>query len=359
MLKVGILCSATRMHDVVAQVVRSLCHDPMSLDASSTEYLGELHLLVVDGASVRDRVGVMRELLHHCRASLPLVVVTNELLTIDALPFVNGRRVWFLNPPVDRAALARVIEEGLTDLTDAQPASHELKRSHGVGVGASTRGQELNWEWTDISMRQRAVCGRLLVFLADVATAVPHEQAREAVRARLVRFLADGGLCTLLVLISARALRGLQQGAASLCVPVACRQLHNEIDRLLLHAPPMDSRVAAALERLHVTGRDCGQVRQESIARALGVDPAHLSHLIKRQSGFAFGEWSVGVRMQKALAALKIRSVPVKTVAFESGFGSCAHFDRCFRRLFGLSPSQFRTYCGSDANQEQAHDTSR
>ena len=111
--------------------------------------------------------------------------------------------------------------------------------------------------------------------------------------------------------------------------------------------PPSEPRTVQVIERLQAAGKDSGRIREATLAREFGIDPAHLGRLMRRATGLGFREWSLGIRMRLAVRALAETDVPVKCVAQESGFTSTAQFDRGFRRLFGMTPGDFRrSVCG-------------
>jgi AraC-like DNA-binding protein len=108
-----------------------------------------------------------------------------------------------------------------------------------------------------------------------------------------------------------------------------------------------EPRATQVIERLQAAGRDSGRIREATLAREFGIDPAHLGRLMRRATGLGFREWSLGIRMRLAVRALAESDLPVKIVALESGFTSTAQFDRGFRRLFGMTPGEFRRFvCG-------------
>jgi AraC-like DNA-binding protein len=108
-----------------------------------------------------------------------------------------------------------------------------------------------------------------------------------------------------------------------------------------------EPRAAQVIARLQAAGRESGRIREATLAREFGIDPAHLGRLMRRATGLGFREWSLGIRMRLAVRALAETDSPVKIVALESGFTSTAQFDRGFRRLFGMTPGEFRRFvCG-------------
>jgi len=103
-----------------------------------------------------------------------------------------------------------------------------------------------------------------------------------------------------------------------------------------------DDRVVSAIAMLERAGARCGCLREHDIASMLHLDPAHLGHLIRRQTGLSFREWSWAIRLQLAAARLADPSVLVKEVAHESGFIGSTQFGRTFCHVFGVTPSHFR-----------------
>ena len=78
------------------------------------------------------------------------------------------------------------------------------------------------------------------------------------------------------------------------------------------------------------------------IARAAKVSPSHL-HLLFRTNGENTPMQVVSaLRLERACLLLKSTDLPVKQVAFESGFNDFNHFCRWFRRHKGSSPGRYR-----------------
>jgi AraC-like DNA-binding protein len=82
----------------------------------------------------------------------------------------------------------------------------------------------------------------------------------------------------------------------------------------------------------------------EDIATKLGVSANYVQKILA-ESGRTFTERVQELRLQKAremLADLRFDGMKMSDVAFACGFNDLSHFNRCFRRRFGASPTQFR-----------------
>jgi transcriptional regulator GlxA family with amidase domain len=80
------------------------------------------------------------------------------------------------------------------------------------------------------------------------------------------------------------------------------------------------------------------------VARKLGLSVRYIQNLIQ-QSGTSFTEHVLELRLQKARAMLMDRGhdhLKVSDIAAACGFNEVSHFNRCFRRRFGASPTSFR-----------------
>ena len=79
------------------------------------------------------------------------------------------------------------------------------------------------------------------------------------------------------------------------------------------------------------------------LARTAGRDPAHLAESFRRAYGQSIGTTLRRFRLERARADLA--RDPQRTlaeVALQAGFADQSHFTRHFRRLFGVTPGQYR-----------------
>jgi AraC-like DNA-binding protein len=86
------------------------------------------------------------------------------------------------------------------------------------------------------------------------------------------------------------------------------------------------------------------------VASTLGLSERYVQDLL-HQTGLHFTERVLELRLQRAgnmLASDRHRHLKVIEIAFACGFGDISYFNRCFRRRFGASPSEFRGSGGAD-----------
>lgn len=83
----------------------------------------------------------------------------------------------------------------------------------------------------------------------------------------------------------------------------------------------------------------------EMVAQACGISRRYLSHLL-RQQGTSFPNLIWEWRLKTAhewLSSSKSSGISIAEVAFRIGFKSPAHFSRLFKRVYKVSPREFRT----------------
>jgi AraC-like DNA-binding protein len=80
------------------------------------------------------------------------------------------------------------------------------------------------------------------------------------------------------------------------------------------------------------------------VSRRLGLSPRYVRDLL-HESGAGFTERVLELRLQEAravLASARGDRLRISEIALACGFSEVSYFNRCFRRRFGASPTQFR-----------------
>ena len=84
----------------------------------------------------------------------------------------------------------------------------------------------------------------------------------------------------------------------------------------------------------------------EAVARGCGISPSYL-HQLFRNLGAGVEELIFAERLEhcrKLLADPRARHLSISTIAYRNGFSHPAHFSRAFKRRFGMTPSEARSF---------------
>jgi two-component system, response regulator YesN len=83
------------------------------------------------------------------------------------------------------------------------------------------------------------------------------------------------------------------------------------------------------------------------LSDALHVNPAHLSRQFKKETGITLTDFHQKRRMEEAKILLKNGDSTIRWIADYVGFDDAGYFTRTFRKLEGMTPSEYRNSGGS------------
>ena len=80
----------------------------------------------------------------------------------------------------------------------------------------------------------------------------------------------------------------------------------------------------------------------DDVAAAGGVHPVHLARTFRRYQGCTIGGYVRQLRIEWARREIATADTPLSALALDAGFADQSHFARVFRRVTGISPSEYR-----------------
>ncbi|MFO1512050.1 MAG: AraC family transcriptional regulator [Verrucomicrobiota bacterium] len=78
------------------------------------------------------------------------------------------------------------------------------------------------------------------------------------------------------------------------------------------------------------------------VARHAAISPFYLCKKFKEVTGLYFTDYVSRVRVEKAKELLRNPNYRISEIAYQTGFQSLSHFNRCFKRITGSSPTACR-----------------
>jgi len=82
----------------------------------------------------------------------------------------------------------------------------------------------------------------------------------------------------------------------------------------------------------------------DKISEEFNISKYHLSHIFKNITGSTIMEFLTSIRFSHIEALLIKTNKNVSQIAYECGFTSIQHFNKVFKKIKGLSPTQYRHY---------------
>ncbi|GAB4231516.1 MAG: helix-turn-helix domain-containing protein [Ekhidna sp.] len=83
-------------------------------------------------------------------------------------------------------------------------------------------------------------------------------------------------------------------------------------------------------------------LKLKDVANHLGLQSHHISQVINELEEKNFSDFINEYRVSQAIRLLKVTDQKIMHVAFDSGFNNKASFNNAFRKVAGMSPSQYR-----------------
>lgn len=105
-------------------------------------------------------------------------------------------------------------------------------------------------------------------------------------------------------------------------------------------APPGDERTAVARACGYLQDCMSENVSIDKLAEISGLSPFHLARVFARETGVPPHAYQLQVRLKKATDLLAAGR-PLVEVALETGFCDQSHFQRAFKKKFGITPGQY------------------
>ncbi len=101
-------------------------------------------------------------------------------------------------------------------------------------------------------------------------------------------------------------------------------------------------QVTRARQFIHEHSED--EISLGEVARHAAISPFYLCKKFKEATGLNFTDYVSRVRVEKARELLRNPNHRISEVAYQTGFQSLSHFNRCFKRITGESPTTAREH---------------
>jgi AraC family transcriptional regulator, arabinose operon regulatory protein len=256
--------------------------------------------------------------------------VTRRLVVTDAGWFPHAAHHGRSRPRGIEAAIVIVCTQGSgwVDIADAR---------HRIGVGAAvvipphtphSYGASEGNPWTIWWCHFRGTDVDDLLAAAGVSVSRPLVRLHSVERAAA---LLDEVVRGLERDQSPMRLVGVAGAAFKLMTQIASDQALPE------RGDPLERAMSYLEERLD------SPVRVADLASLVGVSASYLTSLFRKATGGGVLAYHTAVRMTAARTLLERTTLPVRDIAADVGYQDAFYFSRHFRRVHGMSPTEFRS----------------
>ena len=108
-------------------------------------------------------------------------------------------------------------------------------------------------------------------------------------------------------------------------------------------AAPTGRETRRVIEAIRLVESDAARpLELKEMAAVAGMSKYHFLRVFRRLTGMTPHRYLVSARLRRAALALASSRRPVIAVALDAGFGDLSTFNRTFRAVFGLTPTQYR-----------------
>lgn len=83
------------------------------------------------------------------------------------------------------------------------------------------------------------------------------------------------------------------------------------------------------------------EISLEDVSRYVGVSPQHFSKIFKQETGANYVDWLTKLRIEQAKKYLHAGKHTIKEVCFQVGYKDPNYFSRIFRKIVGMTPSEY------------------
>src|SRR5262249_53541964 len=85
-----------------------------------------------------------------------------------------------------------------------------------------------------------------------------------------------------------------------------------------------------------------GELTLYEMSQSVGLSTSHFSQMFRQSTGESPHQFVLRQRVERAKEMLQAAEIPVLDVAVACGFKTQQHFARVFRRVCGVSPTEYR-----------------
>lgn len=92
----------------------------------------------------------------------------------------------------------------------------------------------------------------------------------------------------------------------------------------------------------HIENNYKNKITLEELSSKVNLSSFYFSRIFKKETGYSPYEYIIMIRLNEAKKLLKSTKLPIKEIAFSTGFNSESNFVTCFKNNTNVTPKEFR-----------------
>lgn len=100
----------------------------------------------------------------------------------------------------------------------------------------------------------------------------------------------------------------------------------------------------------------CDDIKIKDIAKASYLNPSYLSNLFHKETNIKISDWIMTKRINEAAFSIANTNEEIADIAFLYHFCSQSYFVKCFRKVMGVTPGEYRNNKKSILNSSETND---
>lgn len=122
---------------------------------------------------------------------------------------------------------------------------------------------------------------------------------------------------------------------------LSTKVIYNEILECIKNKKKYSKLVLHVINYLE-TNYYLSDININDIAKNLEVTPSYLSKLLKKETGLSFVEYLTDIRIKKSIILMMDTTIKIYDVAELVGYSNQHYFCRAFKKIKGISPTEYR-----------------
>ena len=84
------------------------------------------------------------------------------------------------------------------------------------------------------------------------------------------------------------------------------------------------------------------EISLQTVSRVLGINANYLSTLFSKEAGISLSKYLQKVRINRSTVLLSASEYTIQEIAYYCGFEDANYFSKCFKKVMGVTPKQYR-----------------